>query len=419
MWGYSCGAATSGSATCAPLNPAAAGSPGVWSPVVITVPTTATGGLQINLTNNLPTPPSATTGIPTSIIIVGQIGGGLGKQRTTTASPDHSGQGVTWPTANTGPTFPPPAQPNRVQSLATEVATGATTPLTWTSLRPGTYLFESGTHQSIQATMGLYGVLVVTSAPAGSTAGTAYPAVGSNSAVTYNSELSLALGEIDPVQNNAVNTAGFSETKVWSGQPGGCGDPASPVGVVNTCYPPVVNYTPLYYTINGVAFSRTNASASLFASSNGTTATPVTGNVLVRLVNAGSRMHVPSIVDSTTGTPAKNGFALVAEDGNPVSFMPHVQSEIFMAAGKTFDALINVPAAGGTALPIFDRELSLSANKINRDAGMLAYIGVNGAGLPAATGLGQRLRIRIHITRSFRARRSRYRIRARELLPTT
>src|SRR5579863_5014211 len=50
MWGYSCGTAVSGStATCAPLNPAAAGA---WSPVVITVPTTATLGLQINLTNN-------------------------------------------------------------------------------------------------------------------------------------------------------------------------------------------------------------------------------------------------------------------------------------------------------------------------------------------------------------------------------
>jgi len=36
-----------------------------------------------------------------------------------------------------------------------------------------------------------------------------------------------------------------------------------------------------------------------------------------------------------------------------------------------------VPAAGGTALPVFDRELSLSANSTARDAGMLAYIGVN------------------------------------------
>lgn len=78
------------------------------------------------------------------------------------------------------------------------------------------------------------------------------------------------------------------------------------------------------------------------------------------------------------------GFSLVAEDGNPLPGLPRVQSEVFMAAGKTYDVMINVPAAGGTALPIYDRELSLSGNAIARDAGMLAYISVNGAGLPNA-----------------------------------
>src|ERR1700722_20808559 len=77
MWGYTCGAAVAApatsTATCAPLNPNAAGG---WSPVVITVPTGATGGLSINLTNSL----TFTNGnsVPTSIMIVGQVGGGLG-----------------------------------------------------------------------------------------------------------------------------------------------------------------------------------------------------------------------------------------------------------------------------------------------------------------------------------------------------
>jgi len=53
---------------------------------------------------------------------------------------------------------------------------------------------------------------------------------------------------------------------------------------------------------------------------------------------------------------------LIAEDGNPLPGVPRVQSEVFMAAGKTYDVMINVPAAGGTALPIFDRQLSLSGN---------------------------------------------------------
>ena len=54
---------------------------------------------------------------------------------------------------------------------------------------------------------------------------TAYPGV------TYNADVQLLFSEIDPVQNTAVstavNTAGFSETKVWSGQPDHCGNPAS------------------------------------------------------------------------------------------------------------------------------------------------------------------------------------------------
>ena len=155
-------------------------------------------------------------------------------------------------------------------------------------------------------------------------------------------------------------------------------------GGAAACYPPVVNYTPLYYLINGVAFNRTNSARSLFAASAGSASAPITGNVLVRMVNAGSRMHVPTIVGSTTNANAASGFALIAEDGNRLPGTPRVQNEVFMAAGKTYDVMIDAPAAGGTALPIFDRQGSLSANAIARDAGMLAYISVNGAGVPAA-----------------------------------
>ncbi|HTY98756.1 MAG TPA: Ig-like domain-containing protein, partial [Rhodocyclaceae bacterium] len=377
MWGYSCGTAVTGStATCAALNPKATG----WSPVVITVPTGQ--ALTINLTNNLSFAGSGVS-VPTSLTIVGQLGGGLGSSATYATSPDHSNAqaNVTWPiagaAANPGT---PPAQSARVQSFATEVAAGATTALTWTAPRPGTYLIESGTHPSIQGPMGLYGILVVTAAPAGTAApGTAYPGV------VYNAEVPLLMSEIDPAQNAAVsaavNTAGFSETKVWSGQPGGCGDPTSPA--YRTCYPPAVNYTPLYYLFNGVAFDKTNPTTSLFAATPNTGT--VSGSVMVRLVNAGLRMHVPSIVGAQSGTPAASGFALIAEDGNPLPGVPRVQSEVFMAAGKTYDVMINVPAAGGTALPIFDRELSLSGNATSRDAGMVAYLSINGAGVPSST----------------------------------
>src|SRR5271165_103019 len=410
MWGYSCGAVATGStATCAALNQAGSG----WSPVIITVPTGQ--GLTINLTNNLSFANRNT--VPTSIMIVGQVGGGLGTVRTTTPSPVHATQSSTWIGA-AGVTNTPPPQGPRVQSFATEVAAGATTPLTWGYLKPGTYLLESGTHPSIQGPMGLYGILVVTAAPTSTVStttklstetapGCAYPGSTAGScAIPYDAEIPLLLSEIDPVQNNtvsqAVNTAGFSETAVWSGQPGGCGNPTSGTAYL-TCYPPAVNYTPLYYMINGVAFNKTAAAASLFPITPAAIApaTGTTGSVLVRLVNAGSRMHVPAIVGSqvagATGAtnPLVTGFQVIAEDGNPLPGLPKVKSEVFMAAGKTYDVMINGQATSGTtiapyanALAVYDRELSLSGNATERDAGMLAYIAINGAALPGTPGTG-------------------------------
>ncbi len=115
--------------------------------------------------------------------------------------------------------------------------------------------------------MGLYGILVVTSAPTGSAAGCAYRH-GLLCALRYNAEVPLLLSEIDQVQNNAVDTAVATRAFQRNAQCGpaarGCGNPL--VDVPDR-YPPAVNYTPLYYLINGVAFDKTNATGSLFPAS--------------------------------------------------------------------------------------------------------------------------------------------------------
>lgn len=367
MWGYSCGAVVSGStATCAASNPNSGAN---WSPVVITIPSGTS--LTINLTNNLSfstNPPTNSTfnNVPTSLVIVGQLGGGLGVAPARMPSPVHAPQGTTWPgtlgTTNPGdPVFTPPAQADRVRSFATEVAAGAATPLTWNNLRPGTYLIQSGTQPSIQGPMGLYGVLVVTDA--------AYPGQ------TFDKDIALLLSEIDPLQNTAVDTAvrtsGFSDTLVWSGQTGKCGDPT-----VHTCYPPTVNYDPRYYLINGQSFDRSNAAASALA----VPAAATQGRVLLRFVNAGLRMHVPSVVGTN--------MTLLAEDGNKLPGVPKVQSHLFLAAGKTYDVTIQPKQTiAGTydaaTYPVFDRQLSLSTNN-QRDGGMQTYINVAGGAAPAS-----------------------------------
>ncbi|HEV7579476.1 MAG TPA: hypothetical protein VGO77_03530, partial [Mycobacterium sp.] len=322
---------------------------------------TISGGKVVGVT--VTNPGSNYTAAPS----IAFVGGGAGTQATATVNnlSDFQSAGT--------PTFTPPAQADRVRSFGTEVtiadgAAGKT--LAWNNLRPGTYLIESGTQPSIQAPMGLYGVLVVTEDDVSG--------VRQAYGTRFDADVALLLSEIDPVQNaevdQVVRNTGFDDTKVWSGRPNDCGDLAQPAAA-HFCYPPAVNYSPQYYLVNGASFDRTAAADSALP-------VPVAagqGNVLLRIVNAGLRMHVPSVVGSK--------MTLIAEDGNKLPGNPRVQTQVLLTAGKTYDVAIqpakatsatNSPYADAT-YPVFDRALSLStANQ--RDGGMQAYINVGNGG---------------------------------------
>ena len=409
MWGYTCGdaaaqpsgvasAPSTGGATCqATSNRAQAGGT-TWQPPLITVPANTT--LTINLINRLTFGDQAGQQIPTSIVIDGQLGGGLGAAPQRAASPTHAPQGTTWPGTKGDPTtgacdpggdpagtgtFCPPKQLDRVRSFGTEVSVGmAATPLCWgpacgtPALRPGTYLIHSGTQPSIQHPMGLYGVLVVLDP----SANTAYGTV-------YDQDVPILFSEIDPVQNNEVDSvvrnSGFSDAKVWSGLPGACGDVTQPSSA-HSCYPPAVNYSPLYYLVNGVSFDRTNIAAAVADRSSTLkplASTPGTASgVLLRLVNAGLRLHVPAVVNKTMTLLAQDGFKLSAAS-------PKSMASVSMDPGKTFDVVIH-PTLGSSGfadatLAIFDRQLSLSTSN-QRDGGMQAYLRVGAGAAGGAVG---------------------------------
>ena len=441
MWGWQCGAIVTGTAaTCTALTyntTAAAGTHNlqsggaVWQPPLITVPYVAAGtSLTINLTNQLP--------VETSIMIIGQgaasspaNNGGAGlpvREAGPRTDGAHAGQtSTTWTTVIPG-SFTPPTQGERARSLVPEVAgigtVGATPVLgtyTWTNLKPGTYLMRSGTYPSIQGPMGLYGVLVVTVAPSGTTPGTAYPSstTGAN-AVTYDADVVALESELDSRQNNFVqalfpgglsagsptSNSGFSETAKWTPQCGAVsvnslGQYVTSLGVAPTCYPPAVDYTPMYFLINGVAFSKDARQASALTIPR----TGPTGNVLVRYVNAGSHMHVPTVNELNMLLVAEDAYvlpdiALALNQGktlfakNPNQLVPstaatglRLQNEVFQAAGKVFDVIVSPPqATGGTYSSgeyyTYDRSLELS-NNAQRDGGMQAILDVNDTGAAA------------------------------------
>jgi VCBS repeat-containing protein len=226
----------------------------------------------------------------------------------------------------------------RVRSFAAEATVGGIDPTyTWTDLKPGTYLYHSGTHPQVQVQMGLYGAVKHDAATGQAYAG-----------VPYASEVTLLFSEIDPALHTAAAT------------PGQYG-PNAPTSST-------IDYAPKYFLINGQP--HTDASARLAAGAAGQT-------TLLRLLNAGLQ----------TRSPVLQGMhmRLVAEDGKPY---PHAREQysVFLPALKTVDAVIT-PASAAT-YPIYDRRLAVTNPGLTGsvDGGMLAFLTVAGApgGTPSA-----------------------------------
>lgn len=294
MWGYALdGVSCTAPATCQATVPGPALTVPVGDPL-----------LTIHLKNDLPA--------STSIVIPGQ-------------------------TANMAPVkFTDNTGRQRVSSFTHEtLAGGGTADYSWTGMKPGTYLYHSGTHPQVQVQMGLYGGVKKDFA-----VGEIYPGVA------YSNEVTLLYSEIDPALHAAVAGGTY-------GTPGG---PTS-----------TLNYQPRYFLINGKPFQSGDPALATLTAGQTT---------LLRFINAGLQTHVPVINGMT--------MRLVAEDGNsyPWPANPREQYSVMLPAAKTIDAII-VPLAGAgggiTKYPIYDRMLSLSNNGAP-DGGMLAFLDVGGGG---------------------------------------
>jgi len=305
IWGFT--SCDSTFTTCDPIS--APGGP------VLSVPPGE--GLTIHLRNTLPE--------ATSIVIPGQIA-------AMTPAMFTDGQGR-----------------QRVRSFTREEASanGGTADYNWPSLRPGSYLYHSGTHPQVQVQMGLYGGIKSSAAT-----GQAY------TNVPYDSEVMLLYSEIDPVLHAAVAAGRY-------GQP--VPNPLPP-GLTAADYPSsTIDYAPKYFLVNGKPFQTSDQALAGAGAGQRT---------LLRFLNAGLQTHVPVIQGLD--------MQLVAEDGKPYPYAKNGYSA-FLPAGKTVDAIV-VPAPGqeGT-YPVYDRKLGLSSGTLP-DSGMLAKltIGAAAAGTPSA-----------------------------------
>ncbi len=222
----------------------------------------------------------------------------------------------------------------RVVSMTKETAPGATVEYLFTDLKPGTFLYESGTHQAVQVQMGLYGAVTQDAV-----AGEAY------AGMPYAHEALLLYSEIDVALHQAVNDGTY--------------------GVAGMGPTSTINYKPSFFLINGESYT-SEASPAIAAGVAGET-------TLLRLLNAGLDTHAPLI---------DNGLlSIVAEDGNPYP-LAKSQAAVQLAAGKTSDVLWTPPAAA--VYRLYDRMLSLNAAG-QAPGGMIARLSVTSAAADPVT----------------------------------
>lgn len=230
----------------------------------------------------------------------------------------------------------------RVYSFTTETATGADQIYSWIDLKPGTYLYHSGTHPQLQVQMGLYGGIKHDAVAAtASTPAQVYPGVA------YDAEVLLLYSEIDPQLHAAIATGNYG--------------PGKPVTST-------IDYAPKYFLVNGKPYQASDPALPAGAAGQRT---------LIRFLNAGLQSHVPVLQGLD--------MQLVAEDGNPYPYAK-IQYSAFLPAAKTLDAIITAEPGQDGTYPIYDRRLSLS-NGAQPGGGMLAYLKVDEAagGMPIAT----------------------------------
>ncbi|MFS2215007.1 Ig-like domain-containing protein [Telluria sp. Tellsp104] len=325
MWGYAlCGSGATAPAGCA-------GAVTVPGPA-LTVPPGE--GLVVHLTNTLPE--------PTSLVIAGQVKQeGMQPVWFEPATPATTYSG-TRPAGNTTA---------RVRSFDREAGPGGgTATYTWASLRPGTYLYSSGTHPQVQVQMGLYGA-VAKDAAAGKVA---YSSGGTN--IVYDHQVTLLYSEVDPALHMAV-----------AGGTYGNGGPASTLA-----------YQPSYFLINGEPYPGTRLDPLAVPTLGpDSTAVPAGSRLLIRFLNAGLKSHVPTILGQYWQT--------VAEDGNPVPWLsnPRQQYTAFLSAAKTLDVLLK-PVSGSATdtvrYAVFDSRLFDTSNG-NPNGGMQFRLAVAPAAL--------------------------------------
>lgn len=333
MWGYKATVPNPTAAQIAALASPAA-TTGFTSPGPALVVPPGDNTLEITLINTLP------NGHLTSLVVHGLVNG---SDPVFATAADASGAACT---PGTGPLATQRAC--RLRSLTQETPNGGSVVYRFTNVPPGTYLYQSGTHQQLQVQMGLFGMMTKDAQGFGEAQRHAY---GSAGALTspFDGEQRLVFSEVDARFHQAV-AAGTPMTGS------------------------IIDYQPTYFRLHRYLPTNLPQLLQHTTSSNQTVAIPSSERQLIRMVNAGLTTRSPGV---STGH-----LHFVAEDGKPYPY-PRTQAVALLAAAKSMDAMLDLgpmqTALTGTEtyINLFDRRAGLVTTADGRLNGDFLRLTVN------------------------------------------
>ncbi|MDH4109075.1 MAG: thrombospondin type 3 repeat-containing protein [Gammaproteobacteria bacterium] len=230
------------------------------------------GNLSITLVNELPE--------PTSIVIPGL------------PMPSSGAAGPTWNDGSTGGRTSPG---QKVRSFGAEAAAPGSETYSWTGIRPGTFIYHSGTWPQKQLYMGLYGAATRDAA-----AGEIYPGV------TYDNEVQLFYSEIDPVLNASISDGSYATS---------------------------IDYHPTWFLVNGEPYVD-GVTPDIVAGTAGS-------RTLLRFLSAAGETHVAVLQGLYMTIHAEDGLPYTYQDGETVvGTAPREQYSVMLPPLKTKDAIV-------------------------------------------------------------------------------
>ncbi len=214
----------------------------------------------------------------------------------------------------------------RIRSLTQETAQGGSRVYRFKINNPGSYLYHSGTHMSVQVPMGLYGAIKKDSGVREAYAG-----------VPYDNEVMVVYSEIDEHLHTEVANRNYVPF----------GDPV-------TQLTSTIRYNPVAFMVNGSPFDPAAEPPLDPASMSPYGAQGFDGGIagqrtLVRFYNLGSKTRMPVLNGGS--------FEAVAEDGKPYANVKK-RVALQLAAGQTRDVILDTGVYG--VYTLFDRALGLS-----------------------------------------------------------